>query len=64
MLQSVKRHFPNLVEKYEALFRYGYQTPSWYRVDLDKKIKALCQQYNSMTNILLSSPIPNETDRR
>jgi len=52
VLKAVQKHYPHLVEKYEKLFAYGYQTPSWYRNAFYKKTNELCRQYNLKNHIV------------
>ena len=46
MLKAIKTHYPHLVEKYEKLFAYGYQPPSWYREAFYQRTTALRERYS------------------
>jgi DNA repair photolyase len=44
-LKAIARHFPEHFEKYEDLFRYGFQISSSYKDELKKRTDALCKKY-------------------
>jgi DNA repair photolyase len=52
VLRAIEKHYPHLSEKYQKLFSYGYQLPTWYRSSLEKKTKALLQQYGLRDSII------------
>jgi len=51
VLQAVAKHFPQLLEEYKKLFIDGYQLPQSYEISFDKRVKAMCQQFNIKTSI-------------
>jgi DNA repair photolyase len=51
MFKAIQKHYPQLTEKYEKLFAYGPQPPSWYRAAFYKRTAALSQQYGLRNGI-------------
>jgi DNA repair photolyase len=51
MLKAIKTHYPHLSEKYQKLFAYGFQPPSWYREAFYQRITTLREQYNLNTTL-------------
>ena len=41
MMRAVSKHYPDLWEKYEKLFHYGFQPLPWYRNRIAKKTREL-----------------------
>lgn len=41
MMRAVAKHYPQLLDKYEKLFNYGFQPLPWYRKSVAKKTSAL-----------------------
>lgn len=45
VFRAINKHYPNLIGRYEKLFRASYQLPEYYRKAFDQKIKELCVEY-------------------
>lgn len=43
--EILEMHYPDLVEKYKALYWRGYEPHGKYMLDLYRKVKALCKKY-------------------
>lgn len=52
MFKAIQKHYPHLMEKYEKLFAYGHQPPSWYRDAFYKRTRVMNEQFNIKNNIL------------
>lgn len=52
MLQAIRKHYPQLTEKYEKLFSYGASPPAWYRDPFYQKTGLLSQEYNIKNSII------------
>jgi len=52
MLNAVKKHYPELEQKYQKFFSNSYQMPQYYRDAFYKKMKELQQEYNLSDSIL------------
>lgn len=52
MLNTVKKHFPVLEEKYKKYFLNSNQMPVYYREAFYKKMEELCREYDMSNSIL------------
>jgi DNA repair photolyase len=52
VFNAIKKHYPNLVDEYTALFKNGFQITPFYRKTLDLRIRSLCKQYDIRTKII------------
>lgn len=52
VIDAIKLHYPELAEKYQKLFQYGYQMPFYYRTAFRKKMLELSYAYNLPNSIL------------
>jgi len=52
VFNAIKKHFPELTEKYQKLFNDGFQTSYSYRNEFEKRIKELVIQHGIKTSIL------------
>lgn len=52
MFHAIAQHYPDLLEKYEKLFQYGFQPLPWYRNAINKKTTALNLQYEIPDRII------------
>lgn len=52
MMQAIKKHFPQLEEKYNRFFSQSSQMPAYYTEAFYKKMKALSVQYGVPNSIL------------
>lgn len=57
VFRAIEKHFPNLLPEYQNLFRYGFQIDWNYKRELDKRVKAVKEEYNvpdSITGAILN----------
>ncbi|MBW1297402.1 SPL family radical SAM protein [Aquimarina litoralis] len=52
MLKAIKKHYPELVEKYNKIFLNSYQLPEYYRNAFSKKMKELSILYKINNKIM------------
>jgi DNA repair photolyase len=52
VLTTIKKHYPELEEKYVKLFSYGFQPPKWYREVVDKRTASFSQQFDIKNSII------------
>ena len=52
MLSAIRKYFPHLESKYEKLFSYGPQPPSWYRNAFYSKVRRMSEQYRIKNSLL------------
>ncbi|MCB1585165.1 MAG: hypothetical protein KDI52_02705 [Xanthomonadales bacterium] len=52
MLNAIRKHFPELMEKYNRLFSNNNEMPAYFRNAFYEKIKELCSEYNLHNSIL------------
>ncbi|MDO5977324.1 SPL family radical SAM protein [Flavivirga spongiicola] len=56
MLNAIKKHYPELIEKYEKFFTANNtQMPNYYQVAFRKKMNDLCKLYELNNNILIAA---------
>lgn len=52
VLGAIRKHYPELEEKYVKLFSYGFQLPKWYRDVVDKRTASFSQQFGLKNSII------------
>ncbi len=52
MLNAIKKHYPDLVGKYNKFFSTGSEMPYFYRDAFYKKMKELCEEYGLNDGII------------
>ena len=52
MLKAIKKHYPELEQRYLRFFKDGSQMPRYYQVAFYKKMKELCEVYQISRSIL------------
>lgn len=52
MFAAIKKHYPELLSKYEKWFRHSHQLPQYYRGAFYKKMKAMCSEYGFRDKII------------
>ena len=52
MLAAIKKHFPDLLPKYERFFKDGTQMPAYYRTAFSQKMRELCKTYELNNSII------------
>lgn len=52
IMNAIKKHYPELIQKYEKFFKASYEMPYYYRNAFYKKMDELCRQYGLRNNIL------------
>ncbi len=52
MLEAIRKHFPELEEKYNRFFSNSSEMPTYYRTAFYKKMEELCKAYELKNNIL------------
>lgn len=52
VLNAIKKHYPELVSKYENYFKNGSEMPEYYKKAFSKKIKELCTDYGLSNRII------------
>lgn len=56
VFNAIKKHYPELEEKYARFFAHGSQMPAYYRTAFRKKMKELCATYG-LHNAILEAAI-------
>jgi DNA repair photolyase len=52
VMRAIEKYYPELAEKYEKLFSYGFQPLPWYRNQLNKKTTALNSKFEIPDRII------------